>query len=337
MSNYPDITSLLLALGLDLACGDPPNRFHPVAWMGNLIHFAQRFRPYRHPGKELVYGAALVLTGSICMAGIGSLFQSLTGKLPFPLKIIFNAALLKTTFSLRGLDQAANQVALALDSGNLPKAQKLLGWSLVSRDTSGLDGPQIASATIESVAENASDSLVAPLFYYALGGLPLAMVYRFVNTADAMLGYHTAEYEWLGKVPARLDDLLNLVPARLTGWLIVLATPFGGGSLLRARQMVRRDATITASPNAGYPMSAMAGALGVELEKTGHYRLGAGFRKPASTDIRRARLIFIAVAGIAAGLFSLLQYCTMKTGQELVAVSCNKYTSLRADLQEAGK
>jgi adenosylcobinamide-phosphate synthase len=212
-----------------------------------------------------------------------------------------------------------------------------LGWSLVSRDTSELDESQVASAVIESVAENASDSLIAPLFYYMLGGLPLALVYRFANTADAMLGYHTPEFEWLGKIPARLDDLLNLLPARLTGWLIVLASPLAGGNMLHAKQTMHRDAANTASPNAGFPMSAMAGALGIELEKTAHYRLGYGGRKPTSADIRRSRTILLAATGIATGLFSLLQYLRMKTEGQLIASPHQKFVRPLASCQEAGK
>ncbi len=211
MSSNQRMAVVLLALGIDLTLGDPPNRFHPVAWMGSLIQFARRHRPKNHPLAELAYGA-LVAGGSLCVAGLGSLVQRLLDKLPAACQIIGTAALLKTTFSVRGLDRAANQVQVALDFGDLATARRLLGWSLVSRDTSRLEESQVASAVIESVAENASDSLIAPLFYYMLGGLPLALVYRFANTADAMLGYHTPEFEWLGKIPARLDDLLNLLP-----------------------------------------------------------------------------------------------------------------------------
>ena len=337
MSSYQRLAVVLLALGIDLTLGDPPNRFHPVVWMGSLIQFTRRHRPHNHPLSELAYGALVAIGGSLCMAQVGCLVQRLLLKLPAPAQIIGTAALLKTTFSVRGLDQAARQVQIALDSGDLPAARRLLGWSMVSRDTSELDESQVASAVIESVAENASDSLIAPLFYYMLGGLPLALVYRFANTADAMLGYHTPEFEWLGKIPARLDDLLNLLPARLTGWLIVLASPLAGGNMLHAKQTMHRDAANTASPNAGFPMSAMAGALGIELEKTAHYRLGAGGRKPTSADIRRSRRILLAATGIATGLFSLIQYLNMKTERQLLASPRHKFVCPLASCQEAGK
>ena len=337
MSSSQPLSTMLLALGIDLTFGDPPNRFHPVAWMGSLIQFARRHRPYNHPQAELAYGAVVATAGSLGIAALGCLVQQLLDKLPAPYQIVGAAALLKTTFSVRGLDLAAKQVQVALESGDLPSARLLLGCSLVSRDTSKLNESQVASAAIESVAENASDSLVAPLFYYFLGGLPLALVYRFANTADAMLGYHTPQLEWLGKVPARFDDLLNLLPARITAGLIVLAAPWTGGKPRQAVRTMLREASNTASPNAGYPMSAMAGALGIELEKPGHYRLGTGGRKPASADIRRARRILFVVTGIATGLFSLLKYLSMKTKTELVASPRDNHTRPLSGCQEAGK
>jgi adenosylcobinamide-phosphate synthase len=158
------------------------------------------------------------------------------------------------------------------------------------------------------VAENASDGLVAPLFFFALGGLPLALAYRFANTADSMLGYRDPEREWFGKIPARLDDLLNFIPARLTGLLLVCAAFLSGNSGLTAWKIMRRDSLLTASPNAGTPMSAMAGALSVELEKIGHYRLGAGLNAPQSTDLRRARRIYAVTAVLAAFILGVLAF-----------------------------
>jgi adenosylcobinamide-phosphate synthase len=163
---------------------------------------------------------------------------------------------------------------------------------------------------VESVAENTSDGIVAPLFFYALGGLPAALAYRFINTADAMLGYRDAVHLWLGKVPARVDDLVNLVPARLTAALLVLASSLLGEEARQAWTVWRRQAGQTASPNAGQPMSAMAGALRVELEKVGHYRLGADQPLPGARDIARAiRLVYGATAlatGLCLGLIFVL-------------------------------
>jgi adenosylcobinamide-phosphate synthase len=295
---------IFLALLLDLALGDPPNRFHPTAWMGGLIAVLSRFRPHKNPVAEFLYGGLLMFVGLALVGGIGLGLTWLFARLPLPLNGLLTALVLKTTFSLRGLDRAAGEVQIALESDNLPEARRLLSWHLVSRDTSQLSAGQVAAAAIESVAENASDSLVAPLFFYAIGGLPLALAYRFANTADAMLGYHDPEREWFGKIPARLDDVLNFIPARLTGLLLVCAAAISGASARNAWQITWRDARLTASPNAGVPMSAMAGALSVELEKIGHYRLGAGLNSPQVSDLRRARRVYAVTAALAAIVFS---------------------------------
>ena len=295
----------LLALFLDLLLGDPPNRFHPTAWMGNLITFLLRWRPRGNRFAELAYGVFILLTGITLSVFAGIAITQLISHITnYQLLITITTALfLKLTLSLRGLDRAARDVQSALEANNLPEARRLLSWHLVSRDTSQLDESKVAAAAIESVAENASDGIIAPLFFFALGGLPAAFAYRFINTADSMLGYHDEEREWLGKVPARLDDLLNFIPARLAGLFIVLSAPFCGASLSQAWKIMWRDSSQTSSPNAGIPMSAMAGALGVELEKLDHYALGKGLRLPTSADISRARRILVVVVWVTAALF----------------------------------
>lgn len=301
---------VLLALLFDLALGDPPNRLHPTAWMGSLIAFLSRFRPRGRPAIELLYGGMLMLVGLALVGGAGLALAWLFSDLPLPVNWLLTALVLKTTFSLRGLDRAAGEVQAALECNNTPEAGRLLSWHLVSRQTSQLTAGQIAAAAIESVAENASDSLVAPLFFYAIGGLPLALAYRFANTADALLGYHDLEHEWFGKIPARLDDVMNFVPARLTGLLLVCAAALSGGPARNAWKIMLRDARLTASPNAGVPMSAMAGAISVELEKEGHYCLGAGLKTPQIIDLRRARRIYAFTAALAVSLFALLDIFT---------------------------
>jgi adenosylcobinamide-phosphate synthase len=295
---------LLLALLLDVLLGDPPNRYHPVAWMGALISAMRRLAPRQGQWLPMAYGAGLVIGGAVLVAALGLILVRLLVHVPQPLGWLAEAAILKLTLSLRGLAQAAGQVQQALAAGDLSQARHLVGWHLVSRDTTRLSASQVAAATVESVAENTSDGVAAPLFYYALGGLPAALAYRFINTADAMLGYRDPVHKWLGKVPARLDDLVNLVPARLTAGLIVLAAPLLGGDARQAWAVWRRDAHLTASPNAGRPMSAMAGALGVELEKVGHYRLGAGQTLPEARDVARGLHLVYGAALLAAGLLA---------------------------------
>jgi adenosylcobinamide-phosphate synthase len=303
---YSGLIPLLLALLLDLVLGDPPNYYHPVAWMGAVIGIMRRGAPHSHHLLALLYGAALVVGGVMVVSIIGLVVEALLQLLPLPWYWLAEACVLKTTFAFRGLVQAARQVQAALEAGEPERARQLVSWHLVSRDTAMLTPSQVAAATVESVAENASDGIIAPLVFYVIGGLPAALAYRFINTADAMLGYRDAEREWLGKIPARLDDLVNLVPARLTAGLLLLATWLLGGPIRRALTIWWRDARQTASPNAGQPMSVMAGALGVELRKVGYYRLGAGQALPAAPDIPAAiRLLAWAVAA-AVGLLAIV-------------------------------
>jgi adenosylcobinamide-phosphate synthase len=275
--------------------------------MGAAIGMMRRRAPHRHRLLALLYGAALVMGGAIVVSIIGGVVEALLQLLPLPWYWLAEACVLKTTFAWRALVQAAQQVQAALEAGELERARQLVSWHLVSRDTATLTPSQVAAATVESVAENASDGIMAPLLCYALGGLPGALAYRFINTADAMLGYRDAEREWLGKVPARLDDLVNLGPARLTAGVFLLATWLLGGPVRRAWRVWWRDAGQTASPNAGWPMSVMAGALGVELKKVGYYCLGAGQALPAAQDIPAALRLLAWTVVLAVGVLASVQ------------------------------
>ena len=298
--------SLVLALILDQVLGEPPNRLHPVAWMGTAIGMVQRWAPRRGQWAPLLYGAGVVLGGAVIVVFLALMFQQFLFLFAWPWRWLLEALVLKMTFSLRGLAHAAGQVRQALEAQDMGQARHLLSWHLVSRNTTQLDASQVAAAAVESVAENASDGVVAPLFYYALGGLPAALAYRFVNTADSMLGYRDPVHAWLGKIPARLDDLVNLVPARLTALLIVLAALLLGGNAHWAWTVWWRDACRTESPNAGHPMSSMAGALRVELVKIGHYRLGAGQVPPTAADITRAVRLLYGVTALTVILLVVL-------------------------------
>ena len=290
----------LLALLIDAWLGDPPSRFHPVAWMGGWTAVMRKRAPHGSASASFLCGAA-VIGGGACLLGLGGGW--ITGHLRrWRFGWLVEGAILSQLLAWRGLMRAGEAVAQPLAEGKLEEARRQLGWHLVSRDVSQLDESLIAAATIGSLAENCSDSVVAPLFWYGVGGLPAAAVYRFLNTADALIGYRDAEREWLGKAAARADDLANLVPSRLTALLIVAAAALAGGSSVGAWRIWRRDAGQTDSPNAGQPMSAAAGALGVVLEKVGKYRLGDGLARPAADDIGRARRLLSVslVLGIVA-------------------------------------
>lgn len=289
---------LALALVLDWLLGEPPDALHPVAWFGQLVAALERRAPREQPGPELLYGAGIVAVGVGTAALFGYAVERTAGRLNrYPgLTLLCVAGMLKTTFAWRALLHAGAAVRQALEAEQPDRARYALR-ALVSRDTAQLDPPLLAAAAIESLAENASDAFVAPLFYYQLFGLPGACAYRAINTLDAMLGYR-GRYEFLGKIPARLDDLVNWLPARLTALAIVGAAALLEANPRHAWQIMWRDHPHTASPNAGYPMSAMAGALDVCLEKMGHYRLNAGGRAPTPTDIRRASRIVTLALGL---------------------------------------
>lgn len=292
---------LLVAVAIDWWIGEPPNRAHPVVWMGRWIQYWRNHAPQGGNQSQFLYGGWLTVLGSCFVYMLGFGIMWITNKLPYPANLLIQGWLLKTTFSLSALDNAAHEVEAALRADDIIEARRLLSWHLVSRDVSDLDEPHVIAAVIESVAENTSDGIIAPLFWYAVGGLPLALVYRYINTGDAMLGYRDEEREWLGKIPARTDDALNLMPARLTAFLFLMFCP-------SAWHIWQRDSNITASPNAGHPMSAIAGVLDVELEKVDHYTLNEGAPSPTVDHIQQTRrLMWMACGVFFIGLSMLLR------------------------------
>ena len=286
--------SILFAWLLDAALGEPPAAFHPVIWIGRYLRFARRFNR-----RTVLSGFWCWLGGALLVVGGATGLQWGLARLPFLAALILTAVCLKPLFAWHALRGAALAV---LDAPDLPAARKALGWHLVSRDTSDLSAAEVYGATIESVAENLSDSVVAPLFFFLIGGLPLAALYRYANTADALWGYRTPELQRFGTVAARVDDLLNAIPSRLTALWLIGICPLAGLSAGQAWRLWQRDASLTPSPNAGQPMSAAAGALGVQLSKRDVYRLGADLREPAAEDVRRA----LGLAAAAAWSFVLV-------------------------------
>jgi len=263
---------LFLALIIDLVLGEPPNAIHPVAWMGKVSSFLERGHSNQSHIAQLLHGAGIVMvTLGLFVAPVYFLLAYLEN-LSSIAYVLIGAVLLKSTFSLRGLRQAALRIKKLLLENKMNEARFEMR-SLVSRDTQVLPKHLLISATLESVAENISDSFIAPLFYFLLLGIPGAMAYRVVNTLDAIVGYH-GKYEYLGKFASRLDDVLNFIPARLTALLIVLATFLTGRDGRASWRIALSEHAKTQSPNAGWPMAAIAGALHVQLEKAEHYKLG---------------------------------------------------------------
>jgi len=287
---------LFIALAIDLALGEPPRLIHPVAWMGKVSSFLEWRGIGRSPLAQFAYGAGITVV-TIGLFTVPAYFILLYLKgINFVAYVIIGGVLLKCTFSLRELRRAGFKVKRLLLNEKLDEARFELR-SLVSRNTRGLPPSLLVSATIESVAENISDSFVAPLFYFLLLGIPGAIAYRVVNTLDAMVGYH-GKYEYLGKFTSKLDDVLNFVPARLTALLLVLATFLSRRDARTSWQVVLSDHSKTESPNAGWPMTAVAGALNVQLEKVGYYKLGKA-NAPLIPETIDAALELMQVAALA--------------------------------------
>ncbi len=284
-----------LAVIIDLALGDQPNALHPVAWMGKVISLLGKGGLKLKPAGQFVYGIAMTLFITALFVVPVCFFILYVWRFNVIAGIIVSALLFKSTFTISGLRRAALQIKNLLHDKNLDETRFELR-TLVSRDTSKLSEPLMASAAVESVAEGTCDSLVAPMFYFLLLGVPGAIGYRVVNTMDAMIGYH-GKYEYLGKFAARLDDVLNYIPARLAALLLIKAAAFYKSGR-RAWQTARREHVKTESPNAGWTIAAMAGALDTRLEKVGHYIFQENGAAPSIKTIDSAVKIFLTAASI---------------------------------------
>lgn len=303
---YLDAGVLLLAFALDLILPELPARIHPVVWIGKAISQLERLSASSdNRGLALTWGFCVAIalpsvTGGL--AWIAALGLRELGAVPY---VLGGGLLLSTTFAVAGLARAGNDVRDAMNSGCISEARLRLR-SLVGRDPSALGPPLVAAAAIESVAENTTDSYIAPWMAFALLGLPGAFVYRAVNTLDSMIGYR-GRYEFLGKASARLDDASNLIPARVSALLIVASGVFHGRPVRRGWTWMWRGRLLTESPNAGWTIGGMAGVLGVALEKSSHYRIGDGLHDPTAAHIGTSvRIAYtVALLGIALTILAL--------------------------------
>ena len=277
-----------VALLLDAMLGEPPEAIHPTVLMGCMIStFEKRALKLKSPRSRRLAGIVLALT---VPALVFVSIRRMLGVVPCRLRWMIGTALISTTLSMRGLSEAAGNVKIGVREGRLESARTLVGH-LVGRDTGDLPESEVCRAAVESVAENTSDGVVAPMLYGVLLGAPGALAYKAVNTLDSMVGYRQPPYAEVGWAPARLDDLANLAPSRLT----MLSTAAVSGRPLRTLLSALRYGPLTASPNAGMAEAAFAGALGLRLGGANAYGgvlregpiLGDG-RFPVPDDIRRA-------------------------------------------------
>jgi adenosylcobinamide-phosphate synthase len=305
--------AVLVALALDRALGEPPARWHPVVGMGHYLSFMGRRiahsadAPAANAARAFVLGALAWCLGAACVGVLAAVLAGAMATWAWWLQALALGVLLKPLLAWRMLRDEVCAVELALGE-SLPAGRARLAM-LVSRDVSTLDAAQVRESAIESLAENLNDSVVAPLFWCVIAGLPGAALYRFANTADAMWGYrgerHGRDWSWAGKWAARADDLLSWLPARLTGALLGLLGSARGLSRLPAQ--ARR----TPSPNSGWPMAAMALALDVRLGKPGVYTLHGDGRLAEAADTALALQLagrVVALLAVAALLWAALDW-----------------------------
>ncbi|HEX2014062.1 MAG TPA: cobalamin biosynthesis protein [Nitrososphaera sp.] len=270
----PLLAALAGGIGIDCLFGDPPNRYHPVAWLGRIVGFIVPSLKAPSPAEEKIRGAVfaiaiVVATGLAAhLAAYASMY--LAGAVAFA---VTSALILNVTIAVRGMEMHAKAITTCLEAGDLPGARQNLSL-IVRRKSDDLGEQHILSATIECISESTVDGITGPIFYYSLLGPAGAFAYRTINTLDSTVGYKDSYYENIGWMSARLDTAANYLPARITAFLMVVSAKMLGADWKNSLQILKRDHWKTFSPNAGYPMATMAGALRVRLEKIGHYALG---------------------------------------------------------------
>ena len=274
------IVIVAFALGMDFVFGDPKNKYHPTAWIGTLIAKLTPLAKNQNMYVEKLGGIFVVaITVGVVVtlllildAGISLLT---TDWVTIVVSGVVVVILLKTTIAIRGMEKHAKAVLESLDQNNLDMARTNLSM-IVKRNTKNLDKNHVISGVLESISENTVDGITGPLFYFALFGLPGAFVYRVINTVDSMIGYKTDIFKNVGWFGATCDTILNYIPSRLTGLVMIISAAILQNNWKESYKIMIRDGKKTESPNAGYPMAALAGALETKFEKINHYKLGNG-------------------------------------------------------------
>jgi len=274
------ISIIGFAILIDLILGDPKNRYHPTAWIGTFIAKLTTITKNQNSTFEKVGGIIMIITISsvvvLLLSGLNFGISLISvDYISLILTVVIGALLLKTTIAIRGMEKHAISVLDSLESNDLDLARNYLSM-IVKRNTTKLDKNHVLSGVLESISENTVDGITGPMFYYAFFGLFGAFVYRIINTADSMVGYKNDIFKNLGWFTAKCDTILNYIPSRLTGLMMVISAAILKNNWRNSYKVMIRDGKKTESPNAGYPMAALAGALETKFEKINHYKLGDG-------------------------------------------------------------
>jgi adenosylcobinamide-phosphate synthase len=304
------LLSLVGGIVLCFTFNDPPNRIHPISWLGKLISRIIPSLKDTNPHQEKLMGVFFTLSLTIGLAMISYYFSIILYKLLGVLALlIYSILVIKFTMAILTLESHVNAIIQAIEENNLIKARKNLSL-IVGRSTETLDRPHILSATIESIGESMVDSIGSILFYFSIFGPAGAIAYRIINTLDSMIGYTDIYHYHIGWMAAKLDTLSNYVPARLCAVMFILSSKLVGGDWKNSVLIMRKDHNNTPSLNGGYPMSALAGALKVKLEKIGYYELGTSIEplsiekcKNALTMVKVSVILFFILVSLPIVLF----------------------------------
>jgi adenosylcobinamide-phosphate synthase len=279
----PNVIYLLVAIIIDYILGDPRWLPHPIIYIGKLISKLEKsFRSKCKSNMDLKVSGGLIVIIVAIITYIVPYAVIYICKFNIYIFHAVNVLIIWTTLASKSLYEAGNEVFNPLINGNIDEARIKLSY-IVGRDTKNLNEHEIIRATVETVSENTSDGVIAPMIFALIGGAPLAMLYKGINTMDSMLGYMNEKFRYIGFFPAKVDDAFNFLPARITGVLMCFVAPVVGGNIFQALKIMIRDRKNHKSPNCAYPEGATAGALKVQLGGTNSY-FGELMAKPTIGD-----------------------------------------------------
>lgn len=293
-STFVSIFTPFFAFSLDTLIGDPHSKYHPVALIGNVISFYEKIFYYKRDrrSKKLLYGAVTAIASLLTVTLVGATILFIGGMIHYWIEIVLQIIILYICISPRALATAGLEIAGCLRHRDLGRARQKLSW-IVGRDTDDLDESEITRGAVETMAENMVDGIIGPLLAFAFFGPLGALFYRTVNTLDSMLGYKNERFLYFGRFAARFDDLVNLIPARITFLLVVVSALFLGKDYKRAWRLGLRDARKHPSPNGGYAEAPVAGALHIRLGGYNSYEGVVSFRAYMGDPISPLRALHI--------------------------------------------
>jgi len=279
ISSFHFITILVISILLDLILGDPNNKIHPVSWLGKYInYFVPKIKDEKNEKNEKKNGVIFTTITIAFFAVIIQLSLLYLYHITFILMMLFSIFILYSVIAIKGMEKHINAITTALQNNDIENARANLSM-IVSRNTKNLDEQHILSGTIESIADSIVDGILSPIFYFSLFGPTGAFIFRVINTLDSMIGYKESYFENIGWIAAKTDTYANYIPSRIAAVLMILAAIINNADWKNSITIFRKERNYTISANSGHPISVLAGALRVRLEKVDHYIIGEPFEK----------------------------------------------------------